>query len=215
LETAIWKINPVQPEPEIIERAAELIRESQLVAFPTETVYGLGAAAFDPEAAQKIFIAKGRPSQKPLLVHISNREQAASLVEDIPSAAWLLMDKFWPGPLSIILPARESVPAIVRGGGNSVGLRMPAHPVSLALIEKTGPLAAASANISGKPAPVTADQVKEDLCGKIAAVLDAGPTGTGLPSTIIDLTGEEYRILRQGELAVGVLEDVLGEKVKF
>ncbi len=209
--TEYWKVDPVNPQSDIITRAADLIRDLQLVAFPTETVYGLGALASSSEAVAKIFVAKGRPAENPLLVHVSKIEQVKELVSEIPETASLLMDKFWPGPLSIILPSRKEVPAIVRGGKSSVGLRMPAHPVARALIEQTGPIAAPSANLSGRPSPLTAEHVRVDLDGKIAAVLDAGRTGIGLESTIIDLSQDKYPILRLGGLPLEELQQVLGE----
>lgn len=184
------------------------------MAFPTETVYGLGASAFCPPAVEKIFIAKGRPASNPLLVHVSNFKQVEDIAREITPSARLLMDNFWPGPLSIILPARDNVPDIVRGGKDSVGLRMPSHPVALALIEQAGPLAAPSANLSGRPSPVTAGHVKNDLDGRIAAVLDAGATGLGLESTIIDLSNGRFRVLRRGGIPVEELEILLGEKVE-
>ncbi len=190
-----------------------MLKNGELVAFPTETVYGLGAAAFQSRAAEKIFIAKGRAGSNPLLVHLSSREQAENIAREIPAAAIDLMERFWPGPLSIILPAREDVPAIVRGGKDTVGLRMPSHPVALALITEAGPLAAPSANLSGRPSPVTAEHVRADLDGRIAAVLDGGPTGLGLESTIIDLSGPEYRILRQGAIAIEELEAAMGKSI--
>lgn len=209
--TKYWKVDPIKPELNIITRAAALIKDLQLVAFPTETVYGLGALAGSSEAVEKIFVAKGRPAENPLLVHVSKIEQVKDLVGEIPETARMLMDKFWPGPLSIILPSRKEVPAIVRGGKSSVGLRMPAHPVARALIDQTGPIAAPSANLSGRPSPLTAEHVRADLDGKIAAVLDAGRTGIGLESTIIDLSQDKYQVLRLGGLPLEELQQVLGE----
>jgi L-threonylcarbamoyladenylate synthase len=214
--TQYWKVNPVKPETDIITRAAALIEDIQLVAFPTETVYGLGALASSSEAVTKIFAAKGRPAENPLLVHVSKIEQVKELVLEIPETASLLMEKFWPGPLSIILPSRKEVPAIVRGGKSSVGLRMPSHPVARALIDQTGPIAAPSANLSGRPSPLTAEHVKADLDGRIAAVLDAGATGIGLESTIVDLSQDKYQVLRLGGLPLEELQQVLGEvKVNY
>ncbi len=209
--TQYWKVDPIKPELDIINRAAALIRDLQLVAFPTETVYGLGALASSSEAVAKIFVAKGRPAENPLLVHVSKIEQVKELALEIPETASLLMDKFWPGPLSIILPSRNQVPAIVRGGKSSVGLRMPSHPVARALIDQTGPIAAPSANLSGRPSPLTAEHVKADLDGSIAAVLDAGRTGIGLESTIIDLSQDKYQVLRLGGLPLEELQQVLGD----
>ncbi|MDD2509527.1 MAG: L-threonylcarbamoyladenylate synthase [Syntrophomonas sp.] len=210
MKTQYWQVNPTCPEKEIIIKAANLIKAQELVAFPTETVYGLGAAAFQTQAVEKIFMAKGRPEANPLLLHLSRMEQVESVAKEIPPVAEMLMERFWPGPLSIILSARETVPAIVRGGKTTVGLRMPAHPVALALIDQTGPLAAPSANLSGRPSPVNAEDVKADLDGKIAAVLDAGRTGLGLESTIIDFTSRGCRILRQGGITVEELEEATG-----
>ncbi|MDD3268817.1 MAG: L-threonylcarbamoyladenylate synthase [Syntrophomonadaceae bacterium] len=213
MQTQYFKVNPKQPEAEIIALAARLIISHELVAFPTETVYGLGAGAYYPEAVNKIFIAKQRPAANPLLVHVSNITQVGEMVLEVPPVARLLMDKFWPGPLSIVLPARDTVPLVVRGGKNSVGLRMPDHPVALALIEAAGPIAAPSANLSGRPSPVTAAHVKDDLNGRIAAVLDAGPTGLGLESTIIDFSQGRLQLIRRGAVDLEILEDIAGEKL--
>lgn len=212
-ETKYFKVNREQPEDEIIEAAAQLILAQELVAFPTETVYGLGAYAFSTPAVNKIFAAKQRPAQNPLLVHVSNLQQVENLVTDIPATAGKLMDKFWPGPLSIILPARREVPEVVRGGKSSVGLRMPSHPVALALLNKTGPVAAPSANLSGHPSPVTAAHVQADLDGRIAAVLDAGPTGGGVESTVLDLSNGDYRVLRRGGIGIEALQEVLEQEI--
>jgi len=211
IKTEYLQVDAQQPEVRVIELAAQYIKDGELVAFPTETVYGLGADAFQPAAVEKIFQAKGRPPEQALLVHISHREQVFRLVAEVPTIALKLMDRFWPGPLSIILPALPTVPAIVRGGQAGVGLRMPAHPVALALIEMTGPLAAPSANLYGRPSPTSAQHVRQDLDGKIAAVLDAGNTGAGLESTLIDLMTPRGRILRQGGIKVEEIEELLGQ----
>lgn len=202
LQTEYIKINRDRPEMEIIQYAAKIIQEGNLLAFPTETVYGLGASALNPQAVAEIFKAKGRPPQTPLLVHVSSLEQVETLAEKVPAEARELMACFWPGPLSIILPASPVVPEIVRGGKQSVGFRMPSHPVSRALIETAGPIAAPSANLYGRPSPTNSQHVKMDLDGKIFAVLDAGETGAGLESTIIDLSSKPYQILRRGGIAV-------------
>ncbi len=211
--TRYIRVDARKPEAEIIEVGAELIRAGELVAFPTETVYGLGADAFQPAAVEKIFQAKGRPPENALLVHVSNMAQVQRLVEEVPVIARILMDRFWPGPLSIILPSRSCVPEIVRGGSSGVGLRMPSHPVALALIEATGPLAAPSANLYGHPSPTNAQHVRQDLDGKIAAVLDGGDTGAGLESTLIDLSAGNHRILRRGGISVELIEKFLGLKI--
>lgn len=215
MNTRYFKVDCRQPDDEIIQIAANLILSGELVAFPTETVYGLGAHAFSAPAVNKIFEAKQRPPQNPLLVHISNPEQAEKLVTSLPPAALQLMDRFWPGPLSLILPARMEVPPVVRGGKTSVGLRMPSHPAALALLEKTGPVAAPSANLSGHPSPVTAEHVRADLDGKIAAILDAGPTGGGVESTVLDLSADSYTVLRRGGISIEAIEDILHEAVEI
>lgn len=214
-KTKYFGVDARNPEAGIIEQAARLIKAGELVAFPTETVYGLGADAFQPVAVEKIFTAKGRPGENPLLVHVSNLTQVQKLTTELSVTARKLMEHFWPGPLSLILPSLPAVPEIVRGGQSGVGLRMPSHPVALALIEATGPLAAPSANLYGRPSPTNAAHVKQDLDGKIAAVLDAGDTGAGLESTIIDLTGEKCRVLRRGGTSVEALEEFLGVKIEL
>ncbi|HBQ85161.1 MAG TPA: threonylcarbamoyl-AMP synthase [Syntrophomonas sp.] len=206
-------VDPVNPEEEALQEAAAVIENHGLVAFPTETVYGLGANAYVDSAVAKIFAAKNRPATTPLLVHVSDAGQVAELVTGIPEVARLLMQKFWPGPLSIILPASGRVPAVVTGGKSSVGLRMPSHPVALALIARTGPLAAPSANLSGRPSPVTAADVKADLEGRIECVLDAGPTGSGIESTVLDLSVHPFKVLRRGGTALEDIEAVLGERL--
>ncbi len=210
IHTQYWQVDTHMPQTDIIHRAADFIKEGQLVAFPTETVYGLGAGAFQPAAVNKIFSAKGRPTNNPLLVHVSNQDQVKQLVDHLTPVAQRLMQHFWPGPLSIILPAASSVPMVVRGGKPGVGLRMPSHPVALALIDAAGPLAAPSANRYGRPSPTNAEHVRQDLDGKIAAVLDAGDIGAGLESTLIDLTDFKYRILRRGGISVELIEECVG-----
>jgi len=215
MKTEYLRVDARHPEQTIIQQAARLIIAGELVAFPTETVYGLGADAFQPSAVEKIFLVKGRPSENPLLVHVSNLAQVQKLALEVPLIARKLMDYFWPGPLSIILPALPTVPDIVRGGQPGVGLRMPSHPAALALIEATGPLAAPSANLYGRPSPTNALHVRQDLDGKIAAVLDAGDTGAGLESTIVDLTSSKCKVLRSGGTSVEALEEFLGVKMEM
>lgn len=215
IKTLFLKVNAVQPENHIIRQAAEYIQAGGLVAFPTETVYGLGADAFQPEAVDRIFQVKGRPPENALLVHVSNQEQVHQLTPEVPPAARKLMDKFWPGPLSIILPSLPGVPAIVRGGKTGVGLRMPSHPVALALINMTGPLAAPSANLYRRPSPTNAEHVRQDLDGKIPLVLDGGETGAGLESTLVDMSsGSSPRLLRLGGISEQLIEACLGEKIE-
>lgn len=212
-KTEYLRIDAQHPELHIIRQAAAYIRAGELLAFPTETVYGLGADALRAESVEKVFLAKGRPADHPLLIHISKIEQVEQLAAEIPEAARQLMEHFWPGPLSIILPAGPLVPEIVRGGKFGVGFRMPSHPVSIALINEAGPLAAPSANLYGRPSPTSADHVRRDLDGRVAAVLDAGETGAGLESTIIDLCAGG-KILRRGGAAVEEIEAVLGKSLE-
>lgn len=195
-----------------IEEAAQALRLNEVVAFPTETVYGLGANALSDEAIAKIYKAKGRPSDNPLIVHIAEPSQLDPLIVDIPKKAKRLMDAFWPGPLTIIFkrtPGRLSEK--VTAGMDTVGIRMPDHPVARKLIQACGlPIAAPSANRSGKPSPTTAKHVWEDLAGKIAGIVDGGETGVGVESTVIDCTVEPPVILRPGGLSKEEIENVIG-----
>lgn len=188
--------------PAQIHLAAALLRQGECVAFPTETVYGLGANALDEDAVAKIFLAKGRPENKPLIVHCYHRRQLADLVAGWPEEAEKLMDRYWPGSLTLVLPKKSRVPANVTGGLNTVALRFPSHPLAIALLRETAlPIAAPSANLSGQPSPTKAGQVLADLGGKIAAILDGGTTG-GVESTIVDCTRQPFRILRLGAIAL-------------
>ncbi|MBO8172026.1 MAG: threonylcarbamoyl-AMP synthase [Bacillaceae bacterium] len=190
---------------------AALLQAHEVVAFPTETVYGLGASAFSDEAVSKIFEAKGRPSDNPLIVHISVLDQLDEIVSEVPEQARQLMDAFWPGPLTLVLPAKDRLSKKVTAGLDTVGVRMPDHPVALALIQQADlPLAAPSANRSGRPSPTTADHVIEDLEGRIAGVVDGGPTGIGVESTVIDVTGEIPIILRPGGISLEQVKEVTG-----
>ncbi|OXS56495.1 threonylcarbamoyl-AMP synthase [Bacillus sp. DSM 27956] len=198
--------------PQIVD-AAKVLQQDEVVAFPTETVYGLGADATSDTAVEKIFKAKGRPSDNPLIVHISNKEQLEGLVEEIPVDASKLIDAYWPGPLTIIFKNKENVfSERVTAGLDTVGIRMPDHPVALSIIEATGlPIAAPSANRSGKPSPTTAQHVIDDLDGRIAGVVDGGETGVGVESTVVDCTGEFPVILRPGGITKEQLEEVVGK----
>ncbi|HHT69708.1 MAG TPA: threonylcarbamoyl-AMP synthase [Firmicutes bacterium] len=185
--------------PEEIPVAAELLAQGRVVAFPTETVYGLGANALEPQAVEAIFKAKGRPQDNPLIVHASEESQVEAFVKDIPPEARRLMKQFWPGPLTLVLSKTDLVPAVVTAGLDTVAVRVPNHPVALELLRQTGfPLAAPSANVSGRPSPTRAEHVYADLEGKIPAILDGGETGWGVESTVLDCTVWPFRLLRPG-----------------
>ncbi|MGL4550066.1 MAG: L-threonylcarbamoyladenylate synthase [Gemmataceae bacterium] len=196
--------------PADLATAAALLRAGRLVAFPTETVYGLGADALDEAAVRRIFEAKGRPSHNPLIVHVAGPDQAAQVAHWSDAAA-LLARRFWPGPLTLVLPRRGPVPDAVTGGGPTVAVRQPDHPLALALLAAAGvPLAAPSANRSGRLSPTTADHVLADLDGRIDAVLDGGPTSAGIESTVLDLSGPTPRLLRPGPILPAALEALVG-----
>lgn len=196
----------------IIKEASQIIRNGGLVAFPTETVYGLGANALDEEAVKKIFKAKGRPSDNPLIVHISSKEELPPLVEHIPENAKILMDAFWPGPLTLIFPKSDKIPYSITAGLSSVAIRLPQNEIAATLIKVSGlPIAAPSANTSGKPSPTKAAHVIEDLHGKVDMILDGGSVTVGLESTVVDVTGGKPMILRPGGITKEMLEEVMGE----
>ena len=189
METRIVKINPDDKLSEKLKEAAEIIRRGGLVAFPTETVYGLGANALDETASAKIYRAKGRPSDNPLIIHIADSSDIEKLADDIPELAYSLAEVFWPGPLTMILKKNESVPYATTGGLDTVGIRLPANATARALIKEAGVfIAAPSANLSGKPSPTTAMHVYQDLNGRIDMIIDGGQSVYGLESTIVDLT---------------------------
>jgi L-threonylcarbamoyladenylate synthase len=201
LQTKCWRVDAKKPERQIIQAAAQIIKTGGLVAFPTETVYGLGANALDSRAVRRLFQAKARPADNPLTLHVADLKTVFAYVKDIPQEAHALAGQFWPGPLTLVLPFQGHLPAEVTGGRPALGVRMPDHPVALALIEQSGvPLVAPSANLSGRPSPTTADHVLQDLSGRIEAVLDGGPSEWGLESTVIDFTGEKPVLLRPGVL---------------
>ncbi len=198
--------------PDEAKQAATILCRGGLVAIPTETVYGLGAHGLNPEAVQRIFYAKGRPQDNPLILHVPDETWLEDYCLDIPEAAWVLARQFWPGPLTIILKRRNLVPDVVTGGLNTVGMRCPAHPVARSVIQAAEvPIAAPSANASGRPSPTTAAHVLEDLDGKIDAVLDGGPCTVGVESTIVDVTVSPPRLLRPGGITLEKLKSVLGE----
>lgn len=201
------------PNQESIEYASRLFREGQLVGFPTETVYGLGANALNEDAVRSIFTAKGRPADNPLIVHIWNRNQLNDLCE-IPPMAEKLMDAFWPGPLTMLFPRKETVPDVVTAGLPTVAIRMPSHPVAFEMLKACSlPIAAPSANRSGKPSPTTAKHVLDDMNGIIPLILDGGSCDVGVESTVLDICHGQPTVLRPGGITKEMLEDVLGQEV--
>lgn len=211
LETKIIQINKDRPETDRLAYAADILKNGGLVAFPTETVYGLGANALDTRAVEGIYRAKGRPSDNPLIVHIADKKALDKLTDKRPENMEILMDKFWPGPLTLVVPKSASVPDIVTAGLDSVAIRMPSHPVALALISMSGvPVAAPSANSSGKPSPTRAEHVIEDLSGKVDVIIDSGAVEVGLESTVLDITTHTPQILRPGGITYEQLQSLLG-----
>ena len=211
MNTPVLTIDPAAPQPDRIARAAAVLRAGGLVAFPTETVYGLGANALDAAAVARIFTAKGRPPTNPLIVHVAEPAQVAHVVAAWPATAARLAERFWPGPLTLVLPRRAAVPDVVTGGGSTVAVRVPAHPVALALLRAAAlPLAAPSANRSTELSPTRAEHVLRGLDGRIDLLLDAGPTAGGIESTVVDLTAAPPRLLRPGLVGVADLEAVVG-----
>jgi L-threonylcarbamoyladenylate synthase len=210
-ETRVLRVNPTEPEREAIAEAAAVIRSGGLVAFPTETVYGLGADALNEAAVRRIFEVKGRPPDNPIIVHVADRDSVYLLASEVPRAAEELISRFWPGPLTLVLKRTELVPAVTCGGLETVAVRMPAHQVALELIMEAGvPIAAPSANVSGSPSPTSAEHVLRDLGGKIEMVLDGGPAEIGVESTVIDMTVDPPELLRPGGLPLEEIEGVIG-----
>ena len=201
-----------ESDPNAVRDAAAILRRGGLLGIPTETVYGLGADALNEDAVSRIFLAKGRPQDNPLIIHVPDASWLGSYCRDVPPAAYRLAERFWPGPLTMILPRRDIVPLQTTGGLETVGVRCPNHPVTLAIIEAAGvPIAAPSGNTSGRPSPTTAAHMIEDMDGRIDGIVDGGPCTVGVESTIIDLTVTPPRLLRPGGLPLESLRQVLGE----
>lgn len=212
METKILQIHPERFRNEELQGACHILRADGLVAFPTETVYGLGGNALHKEAAARIYAAKGRPSDNPLIIHIAEWQSVYELAAVVPEEAEALAEAFWPGPLTMILPRADSVPLSTTGGLDTVAIRMPSHPVALELIRQSGVyIAAPSANLSGRPSPTKAEHVQEDLTGRIDMIIDCGEVGIGLESTIVDLTADRPMILRPGYITLEMLQNVIGE----
>lgn len=212
MKTKVIRMNPQQLDMEGIREAGEILKQGGLVAFPTETVYGLGGNGLDPQASAKIYQAKGRPSDNPLIIHIADMEDLEKIVKEVPESAKKLASVYWPGPLTMIFEKSDIVPYETTGGMDTVAVRMPDHPLAQALIRAGGSyVAAPSANTSGRPSPTMASHVEEDLDGKIDMVLDGGPVGIGLESTIVDFTEEIPTILRPGYINQEMVSRVIGQ----
>lgn len=212
MKTKIQTINPESFMDSELQEACEILKNGGLVAFPTETVYGLGGDALHQEASNRIYNAKGRPSDNPLIVHVADMDSLYDIAEDVSVKAEELAKVFWPGPLTMIFKKKQKVPYSTTGGLDTVAVRMPGHPIALALIRECGVyIAAPSANTSGRPSPTKASHVAEDLSGRIELILDGGAVGIGLESTIVDMSHEEPTILRPGYITKEMIEDIIGE----
>lgn len=212
MDTIIRSIDIKKIDVNVIEEASRLLKQGGLVAFPTETVYGLGADGLNPQASSKIYVAKGRPSDNPLILHIATEEQLYRVVENVSDIARKLIDSFWPGPLTIIFNKSDIVPYETTGGLDTVAVRMPEHPIAIEVIRQSDVcVAAPSANVSGRPSPTEAKHVIEDLASKIDMIIDGGKVGIGIESTIVDVTVTPPMILRPGYISKEMLEEVVGE----
>ena len=208
--TEVLVLDAREPDPEGIARAAAILRSGGLVAFPTETVYGLGAHALDPDAVRRIFAAKGRPAEDPLIVHVHSVEALGALATAVPPVAAALASRFWPGPLTMVVRRSSVVPGEVTAGLDTVAIRVPAHPIAHALISTAAiPVAAPSANLFSRPSPTRAEHVLQDLDGRIDLLIDGGPTYVGVESTVIDLTGSVPTILRPGAVTLEMIRAVV------
>lgn len=212
METKILKVQSIFQNPDELQTAADILAKGGLVAFPTETVYGLGANGLNEDAVRSIFAAKGRPSDNPLILHICDTEQLPQLAREIPDEAIKLALEFWPGPLTMVLPKTDRVPDAVSGGLDTVAIRFPNNLIAREIIRRSGkPIAAPSANLSGSPSPTTAQHCIDDLMGRVDAIVDGGSCGVGLESTVISLATEVPTVLRPGGITVEQLRAVLGE----
>src|SRR3954453_15196011 len=212
--TLIIRVGPLAPEEAAIRQASEILLRGGLVAFPTETVYGLGANALDAAAVQRIFVAKGRPASDPLIVHIVALDQLDGVAAGGPALAYSLAQAFWPGPLTLVLKRRPAIPATVSAGRDTVAVRIPDHAVPLALVRAAGvPIAAPSANLFTRPSPTTAAHVLEDLDRRIDMLLDGGPTPIGLESSVLDLTSAQPTLLRPGGVSIEALRQHIPEVI--
>ena len=208
--TEVLPINPLTPEPDILAHAGDILRRGGLVVYPTETVYGLAASAFVVDSIARVFDAKGRPYGQPLPVQIASAREVETLARRVPPVAEKLLADFFPGPLTLVFWRQPTVSLTVTGGGNTVGLRMPDHPVALGVLRAFGaPLVCPSANLTGRRAPMTAADVLEDLDGRVDLVLDGGPTTDRTPSTVLDLTTTPARMIREGKISRAQLEPYL------
>lgn len=213
--TKVYRVDPLNPDETTIKSCCKEVREGRIIVFPTETVYGLGAYVFDVNAVRKVFLAKGRPPDNPLIVHIASLKQLEEVAEDIPEDLIRVSKVVWPGPITFILKRGASVPREVSGGLNTVAVRMPGHPVALKLIECVGPIAAPSANISGRPSPTEPHHVYVDMFGRVDIILDAGETFFGVESTIVDMASDPPKILRPGPFPYEKISDIIGKQVEI
>ncbi len=214
MDTEILKVDPINPDIKLLSYCAQVIRNGGLIAFPTETVYGLGACIYIEKAVKRIYLVKNRPMDNPLIIHIANLNQLYEVVREVPRLALKLIENAWPGPLTLIFKKSDKVPYIVTGGLETVAVRMPAHPVALKLIELSDcPIAAPSANLAGKPSPTNARHVINDLYDKIEVIIDAGDTFFGVESTILNVTEDPPVLLRPGPLPLEKLKEIIGTEI--
>lgn len=213
-KTLVYKMDKDNIDIDKMQEFGKILRDGGTVIFPTETVYGLGADALDEKAAKKIYEAKGRPSDNPLIVHIADKEEIHKIATDIDERVYKVMDKFWPGPITIVLKKKDIVPAITSGNLDTVAVRMPSHPIALSLIKESGVFVAGpSANISGRPSPTDEENVYEEMNNRVDGIILGGDSNVGLESTVLDLTGDIPTILRPGGVTLEELSDVLGEVI--